>query len=133
MKRKQFITRFALLGVLLVLAFCLWVGTLVNGNKPVNVFLFMLPLIAIVIALRITKEKYDINGFFSRRQAVEFYKACMRAGIQKIDAAGEPQWRSVYTMTVGALPFADVQENTKQAKRVFACGKEYIERKMKNK
>lgn len=133
MKRKQFITRFALLGVLLVLAFCLWIGALVNGNKPVNVFLFMLPLIAVVIALRVTKEKYDKSGFFGNRQAAEFYHACIRAGIQKIDAAGEPQWRSVYTMTVGELPFTDVRENTKQAKRVFACGKEYTERKMKNK
>ena len=93
----------------------------------------MLPLIAVVIAFRITKEKYDKQGFFSKRQAMSFYKYCKQAGIEKIDAAGELQWRPVYNAAVGSLPFDDVKENTKHAKHVFAIGKENTERKMNKK
>lgn len=61
MSKKQFRSCFILLGILLIAAFCLWISTLVNGNKTLNVFLSMLPLIALVVALRITKENFRDN------------------------------------------------------------------------
>ena len=131
MRQKQFKERFAILIVLLVLAFCLWIGSLVNGNKALNVFLTMLPVIAVVIALRITKEQYDKQGYFSKRQAAAFYKACKQAGLEKIETAAAPQWTPLYTASVGAFPSDDPKEMIRQAKRVFACGKEIEERKEK--
>ena len=119
--------------VLLVLAFGIWIGSLVNGNKAVNVFLTMLPVIAVVIGLRITKEQYDKKGYFSKRQASAFYKACKQAGLEKIEPAGEQQWAPVYTASVGAFPSVDSKEMIRQARRVFACGKEISEIKEQKK
>ena len=133
MSRKQLKERFVILIVLLILAFGIWIGTLVNGNKAAFVFLSMLPVILVVIALRITKNQYDKQGYFSKRQAAAFYKACRKAGIEKIDAAGQAQWRNLYTAAVGDFPYAGEKENVNQAKRVYALGKETVERKEKNK
>ena len=133
MKQTQLKNRFIVLIVLLVLAFCFWIGTLVSGGRALYIFLTMLPVVAVVTGLRITKEQYDKKGYFSRRQAAAFYRACKQAGLSKIEPAEEPQWTPLYTAAVGAFPSGDPKEKCKQAKRVFAIGKEITEKKEQNK
>ena len=128
-KENKFKIRFVVLALLLVLSFGVWISTLVNGNKASIVFLSMLPLIAVAIAFRITKEQYDKQGLYTKRQAMAFYRTCIRNGLETIEKAEEPLWRPLYNETVGALPYENLKDNIKQAKRVFTSGKEYEERK----
>lgn len=133
MEQKKLEKRFIILIILLILSFGLWIATLVSGNKAIYVFLSMAPMIAIVIALRVTKEQYDSCGFFSNRQAAAFYKQCVSAGIAEIEPASRETWTALYTQTVGAFPAGNDRDRMRQAKLVFGKGKEYMEKKGKNK
>ena len=129
MKQKQFEQRFIVLIILLVLSFGLWIAALVNGNHPSLVFLAMVPMIVIVIALRVTKEKYDRAGYFSDRQAAAFYKECAAAGVTDVSIANEKEWSPLYTQSVGAFQSQNVRDHVRQARLVYQKGKQLTEKK----
>ncbi len=130
MSQKQIRFRYIILVVLLILAFALWIYTIVDGNGNLYVLLATLPIIAVAVALRFTKEKADKTGFFTNRQAAAFYTECEKNAIT-VDRKNEPKWRPVYNTTVGILPSDDLAKNTDQAKKVYAAGKSITERKNK--
>ncbi len=129
MKQKKYRRIFIVLTVLLILSFGIWIATLVNGNKPGLMFFSMVPMIAVAIALRVVKERYDSCGFFTNRQAAAFYKQCVSAGISEIGAENRDDWCKVYTQSVGAFPEGNDRDRMRQAKIVFNKGKEYIKKR----
>lgn len=81
-KRMWFAVAMILCGVILALSIGHWLYYLVKKG-PSQILTATIPLLLSVLLLRVVRDQFYARGYYSKKQALQFYCACNAAGIQK--------------------------------------------------
>lgn len=102
-KRKQHTFAMILCGVLLALSMGFWCYSLIKSGSRRVLFATILLILAVLL-LRVVHDFFYARGYFSKKQAMQFYCACKAAGVNSACQTTLKQCMEIYREQVSSVP-----------------------------
>ena len=120
--RKQYYGAMVALGAVLAGATAYWLYAVIVRGTVVSLRATV-PLLLVVLAMRITHDRFCKNGYFSREQARTFYDACQAAGVGQVKLSALEECDRIYREKVSTAELGEKARRLALYERIYAEGK----------